>query len=177
MKKRSGRRASVADDRIGRGSSMTMRSLLLICLSLGVVSSLRVLAPLPRTSALSRTRSPVAMADEESEEERRQRLEALGREEAALDAAADDGGLMAEFNKRLDDEGGATAFKAKVAVSDAQKAATDTAERAKMAGEDLADTVSGWTNSLTEQQRKIGTIVLGLIAFNLFINFLATALR
>lgn len=43
---------------------------------------------------------------DESEEERRARLERLGREAAAQDLAGDDGGLMAEFNKRLDDEGG-----------------------------------------------------------------------
>mmetsp|Transcript_34728 Transcript_34728/g.103507 ORF Transcript_34728/g.103507 Transcript_34728/m.103507 type:complete len:159 (-) Transcript_34728:612-1088(-) len=127
--------------------------------------------------------APVVMdsSDDESEAERRARYEALGREEvvrqSGLDAGADDGGLMAEFNKRVESEGGATAFKAKIAVSDAKSTVTSTAAGAKRAGEEAVDAVSSLGDRLTEQQRKIATIVFGLIGFQIFIQILSSALR
>jgi hypothetical protein len=75
--------------------------------------------------------------DPESEEARRARLEAIGREEAErnqfLDSApADDGGLMAEFQARIDAEGGATAFKVKSGMNSVKEEASETARRAQV---------------------------------------------
>lgn len=62
--------------------------------------------------------------------------EAIGREAAAeknyLDSApADDGGLMAEFQARIDAEGGANVFKAKSAANDVTEQAKEAANKAK----------------------------------------------
>lgn len=118
----------------------------------------------------------------ESDEDRRTRLERLGREEAAefarLDSAGGgDGGLMAEFNERLDKEGGATMFKAKSALNQAGDAVKQGADGAQRAGEGVAGAVDSWIAGLTEQQRKILTIVGALIAFNLVINAIISMLR
>ena len=77
--------------------------------------------------------------DPESEEARRARLEAIGREEAErnqyLDSApADDGGLMSEFQARIDAEGGATAFKVKSSMNSVKEEASETARRAQAVG-------------------------------------------
>lgn len=68
-------------------------------------------------------------------------------------------------------------FKVKSSVSGIGDSATDTAKKAQRAGEDAIDAASSWTNRLTEQQRKIGTIVLGIVAFNVVISAIASAFR
>ena len=74
----------------------------------------------------------------ESDEARRARLEAIGREDAAkqqyLDSAsADDGGLMAEFQARIDAEGGNTAFKVKSSMNQVKEQAAEQAGKAQVA--------------------------------------------
>jgi hypothetical protein len=118
----------------------------------------------------------IPVADTEWDVHPRGRREAAA-EQAKLDSVGDDGGLMAEFNKKLDDEGGATMFKLKTGASQASESAGEAASKVTRAGEDLKDTADGWVAGLTEQQRKIGTIVLGLIAFNLLISTLMNVLR
>jgi len=96
--------------------------------------------PLARPLQLpTRHRSVVASVSEdpESEEARRARLEAIGREEAEknqyLDSApADDGGLMAEFQARIDAEGGATAFKVKSSMNNVKEEASEKAREAQV---------------------------------------------
>ena len=116
--------------------------------------------------------------EDESEEERRKRLESLGRqaaEEAAfLDSTTDDGGLMAEFNARLDQEGGANLLKLKTGVGQVGETAKEGADRAKAASEDLIDAAGAATRGLTEQQKNIGKIVLGLIAFQIVIGLIGS---
>jgi len=153
-----------------------MRGGVLLCI-LATASSLRV-APSRGAVALRRAHVVAAIADE-SDEERRKRLEAAGREAAEeakyLDGAADDGGLSAEFAKRLSAEGGATMFKAKTAVNEAGESAEQVAMKAKMAGEDAVDAVSGVARGLTEQQKNIGKIVIGLILFQILIGAIGSA--
>ncbi len=116
--------------------------------------------------------------EDETEEERRKRLESLGRqtaEEAAfLDSTADDGGLMAEFNARLDREGGANLFKLKTGIGQVGETAKEGADKAKAAGEDLIGAAGAATRGLTEQQKNIGKIVLGLIAFQVVIGLIGS---
>lgn len=127
-------------------------------------------APVSRSSRYCAT--PVAMAvqdrpggenPDESEEARRKRLEALGREAASeaayLDSApASDDGLMAQFNARVDEEGGATMFKLKSGVNTVSESVSDGTQKAKAASEGAVDAAKGMFSGLTEQQRKIGTI-------------------
>ena len=164
-------RASTA---IGLALCVSLTSALQVC-RLGGISAISA-AALPSRRAFVTAQQP-----DETPEERRARLEALGREAAAeaarLDSAAGDDALMAEFNKRLDQEGGATMFKAKTAVSGVGETASDSAQKAKRVAEDAVDSATSWTNTLTEQQRKIGTIVLGLVAFNIVIGLISSAFR
>ena len=103
--------------------------------------------PLARPLQLpTRHRSVVASVaeDPESEEARRARLEAIGREEADrkqyLDSApADDGGLMAEFQARIDAEGGATAFKVKSNMNNVKEEASETARKAQVGRDSLVE--------------------------------------
>ena len=153
-------------------------------------------------------------SEDETEEQRRARLEELGRqaadEQAKLDSAGDDGGLMAEFNSRLDKEGGKELFALKTsasavtesgkhvarkcpAASESTKVlqhqsspralngralytASDAAKVAKDKAAGLADAASGLTSGLNEQQKNFGKIILGLIAFNLLIGAIGSAL-
>ena len=94
---------------------------------------------------------------------------------AKMDSAGDDGGLMAEFNARLDQEGGANLFKMKTQAAAVSEGANDAAKAAKDKAEDLANAAGNLTSGLTEQQKNIGKIILGLIAFNLLIQALASA--
>jgi hypothetical protein len=162
-----------------------MRLLAVLLASTTLCSAIRFAHIAPRAAVRSTPLIASATAeppdDGETEEQRKQRLEALGRQAAeelqALDSASmDDGGLMAEFNARLDKEGGANLFKLKTGASAATESATDAAQAAKNKAADLADATRGLTRSLTEQQKNIGKIVLGLIAFNLLIQALASAL-
>ena len=154
------------------------------CLSLFVVATAALRAPavatrVPAAGPRPRARR-VAMTEEppdETEAERRARLEELGRQAAAeaafLDSAPASGDdLMAEFNKRLDDEGGATVFKAKVALNEAGESAKETADGVKRAGQDVASTATGALSRLTTQQKNIAKIVGGLILFNIVIQLI-----
>ena len=170
-----------------------MLHLTIVSAILSLASALRV-APLPRASSLRAAplpratcrmdlvdqRPPEDEPPDETPAERKQRLEELGRKVAAeasyLDTAPiDDGGLMAEFNSRLDKEGGATIFKAKTSVSALGEGAKDTAQAAKDKALDLADAAGGLTSGLSEQQKNIGKIVLGLIAFQILIGAIGSA--
>ena len=93
------------------------------------------------------------------------------------DAAADDGGLMAEFNARLDQEGGATMFKIKSEAKQVGDAAKNTAQKVQWAGEDAADAVGGFFGRLNPQQQNILKIVAGLIAFQILIGTVSSAFR
>ena len=125
-----------------------------------------------------RCSSPIASAaeppEDETEEQRRQRLEKLGREAAeeltTLDSAADDGGLMAEFNARLNQEGGANVFKLKTGAAAVTETANEAAQAAKDKAAGIADAASSVTSGLNEQQKNVGKIILGIIAFNLLIG-------
>ena len=113
--------------------------------------------------------------DDESPEERRLRLERIGREEAArassMDTAADDGGLMAEFNARLDSEGGKDLFKLKTGVTGVADSGKEAAQKAQYAVSDALDSVP--KPQLNEQQLNIAKIIGGLILFNVVINAIA----
>lgn len=150
-------------------------------------SALRV-APCARRAVPVRARLVASAVDErprdagdpeETPEERTARLEALGRaaaaEASALDSAADDGGLMAEFNARLDQEGGANLFKLKTSVTPVTDAAQDAQRKAKRAADDLAYKAGGVTSGLTEQQKNIGKIIVGLILFQVLIGAIGSA--
>lgn len=94
----------------------------------------------------------------ETPAERKARLEELGRKAAAeasfLDSAsADDGGLMAEFNSRLDKEGGKTVFELKTSASAVGEGVKETADSVKNKAADLADSIP--RPSLNEQQSNI----------------------
>ena len=93
------------------------------------------------------------------------------------DLPQDDGGLMAEFNQRLEAEGGATNFKIKSQVNDVKKGAQETAQKVQYAGEDAVDAVGGLFGKLNPQQQNIAKIVLGLIAFQILIGTISSAFR
>ena len=125
-------------------------------------------------------RPPDDEPDGETPDQRRARLEELGRQAAAeasfMDSApSDDGGLMAEFNKRLDSEGGATVFKAKTAASAAGESANEAAGAVKNKALDAADAAGCLVSGLSEQQKNIGKILLGIVAFNILIGLIGSA--
>ena len=136
------------------------RLFLVLASVLGVAHTLRVPARI-----VTRARPLLALIDErpppdESDEERRARLERLGREAAAEDAAGDDGGLMAEFNARLDQEGGATLFSIKSGITNVGETAGDAAKKAQQAGNTVVDSATGWASGLSEQQRNVVVVVV-----------------
>ena len=117
---------------------------------------------------------------DETDEERRARLEALGKqaadEQAFMDtAASDDDGLMQEFNARLNDEGGANLFKLKTEAQAVGEGAKDVANAAQGKVQDVANVAGGLVSGLNEQQKNVAKIILGLIAFQIFIGFIASA--
>lgn len=118
--------------------------------------------------------------DDETPEQRRARLEDLGRkaaEEASyLDSAPADDDLMKEFNAKIASEGGANMIKIKAGISDVGDTAKVTAFKAKQAGQNVADTGTGFIQGLSTQQRNIATIVFGLIAFNVVIGLVTSSL-
>ena len=61
-------------------------------------------------------------------------------------------GLMAEFNARIDAEGGKTNFLIKSQVNEAKKGAQETAQKVQYAGEDAVDAVGGLFGKLNPQQ-------------------------
>lgn len=153
-------------------------------LSLAAASALHTAPCAPALRAASRRARPVAsVVDDrpgEDDPEERSRLEALGRKAAeealALDSASEgDGGLMAEFNSRIDKEGGANMFKLKTGASQIGESANEVGNKAKFAAEDLADSAGGLVSGLSEQQKNIGKIILGLIAFQLVIGLIGSA--
>merc|ERR1719157_514401 len=159
---------------------MVSNSVVAVLFGCALAHSLQL--PLARPLQLpTRHRSVVASVaeDPESEEARRARLEAIGREEADrkqyLDSApADDGGLMAEFQARIDAEGGATAFKVKSSMNQVKEQASETAGKAQDAGASLVDKLP--SPQLTKQQQDIGKVILGLIAFQVLIGFISSAM-
>ena len=92
-------------------------------------------------------------------------------------APEDDGGLMAEFNARIDAEGGKTNFLIKSQVNEAKKGAQETAQKVQYAGEDAVDAVGGLFGKLNPQQQNIAKIVAGLIAFQILIGTISSAFR
>ena len=128
-----------------------------------------------------RARLPVAAVADDPEDEERKRFEAAGREaaeEAAfLDATGADDGLAAEFAKRLEQEGGATTFKIKSSANAAKEGVAEGASKAKAVGEDALDAVGSVASGLTEQQKNIAKIVFGLIAFQILIGVISSAMR
>ena len=168
------------------GLTTSMRkAILLRVLALSAATALRVPYRAAPARAVAPTRLGAATSlteDNETPEERRQRLEALGRQ-AAEDAAyldsgpADDGGLMAEFNARLDKEGGAEMFKLKTEVTRVGEEARAVTRKATAAGEDVVDAVAGVFSGLTEQQKTVGKIILGLIALQVFLSVLGGSLN
>lgn len=131
-------------------------------------------------SPLMSSRCHVRMSvDGESDEERRERLQRLGREAAReaemLDSAGEDGGLSAEFNARLAKEGGANVFKVKSSMNQAVDSLQDGAQKARGAVDDLSYQAGSVTRGLTEQQKNIAKIVVGLIAFNIAIGLIGSA--
>jgi len=139
----------------------------------------------PRLARLS-CQGPMLVVDEqpteddETPENRRSRLEDLGRkaaEEASyLDSAPADDDLMKEFNAKIASEGGANMIKIKAGISDVGDTAKVTAFKAKQAGQNVADTGAGFIQGLSTQQRNIATIVFGLIAFNVVIGLVTSSL-
>ena len=143
-----------------------MQRLLLVS-AIGAASSFNVVVRVGHSPAHHRRSTPcfAALVDERSPEEpedetpaeRKARLEELGRQAAAeasfLDSATDDGGLMAEFNKRLDAEGGKTVFELKTSASAAKEGVQETADTVKNKALDLADSIP--RPSLNEQQSNI----------------------
>ena len=125
--------------------TMVSNSVVAVLFGCALAHSLQL--PLARPLQLpTRHRSVVASVaeDPESEEARRARLEAIGREEADrkqyLDSApADDGGLMAEFQARIDAEGGATAFKVKSNMNNVKEEASETARKAQVGRDSLVE--------------------------------------
>ena len=161
-------------------------SLLLVASSLATAYclSLSSVGAVARPAVALRSRPVLAVvgSDEESEEERRMRLEALGREAAAeaqrLDSAGvGDDGLMAEFNQRLESEGGPALFKLKTGASQVGDGAAEAAGKVGDASGELLDGAKGWLSGLPEQQRKIVTIVGGIIAFQIIIGAITSAFR
>ena len=59
-----------------------------------------------------------------------------------------------------------------IQVSDAAK---QSAQKAQYAAEDAADAVGGLTSGLTEQQKNIGKIIVGLILFQVLIGAIGSA--
>merc|ERR1719506_75594 len=160
---------------------MPATSALLVAFGCALTHSLQLPALARPLQLPTRHRSIVASVaeDPESEEARRARLEAIGREEAErnqyLDSApADDGGLMAEFQARIDAEGGTTAFKVKSGMNSVKEEASETARRAQNAGADLVNKLP--SPNLTEQQQNVGKVILGLIAFQVLIGFISNAM-
>ena len=133
-------------------------------------STLHVHEPPPRSVADCSTGASTSAA----------RLEELGRkvaEEAAfLDSSPADDGLMAEFNARLESEGGKEVFKIKQSVAEASDVAKEGADKIKGVAEGAADAAGGLLSRLTPQQRNIATIILGLIGFQLLIGSIGSAL-
>ena len=125
---------------------MPATSALLIAFGCALTHSLQLPAVARPLQLPTRHRSIVASVaeDPESEEARRARLEAIGREEAErnqfLDSApADDGGLMAEFQARIDAEGGATAFKVMSNMNNVKEEASETARKAQVGRDSLVE--------------------------------------
>lgn len=153
---------------------------------LGVAAAWRAPAAVARP-LVQRTSRPIVLSavdeppEDESPEERRARLERLGREEAArlseLDSPAlDDGGLSAAFKARLDAEGGANAFKIKSSANAAKEEAANAARLVKEKGDDLLDAASGLTRGINENQKRVLLIIAGLFAFQILIGFIGSAM-
>lgn len=81
--------------------------------------------------------------------------------------------LAKEFNKRLEMEGGPTAFKVRSNINDVRDAAKTSARKVTAIGEDVADAAGSLTSRLTEQQKNIAKIILALIAFQIAIQTIA----
>lgn len=107
-----------------------------------------------RTSPAAMRGSPIRCVDEPEDETERERLARLGREVAAEQARLDGAGaaegdsLMAEFNKRLEAEGGATQFKIKTDAKAAAEKVQAGAEKVQGIGLDLADSASSAVSRL-----------------------------
>ena len=167
-------------------STLIMRlALLLLVSQLIVAAAFRPPTAIARPLVQLRADRPVVLSavveppEDESPEARRERLEKLGREEAArlaeLDSAADDGGLSAAFQARLDAEGGANAFKIKSSANAAKEEAANAARVVKNKGDDLLDAASGLTSGINENQKRVLLIIFGLFAFQIVIGFIGSA--
>ena len=117
-------------------TNISMKNLVVLLAVTTVASALHVGVPTmsaPRRVARS-YRAPTIRAALDADDNEASKNE---------DAAADDGGLMAEFNARLDQEGGATMFKIKSEAKQVGDAAKDTAQKVQWAGD--VDAVGGFS--------------------------------
>lgn len=107
-------------------------------------------------------------SDEELQKSLRDRQEA-----SKLDLPDQSDDLAAAFNKRLEKEGGSTAFRLKTDASRAAEGVQEGAQKVKEVGQNAVDSAGSWASSLPPNTLRLVAIILFLSFFPSIISAIA----